>query len=117
MTATALLKIAAECHRRKWAFDDGDNYVAMKAFRELSHIGDMAKKAWEECRENTPETYGIPKLPPKPNRPETTPVTGIRDTGTSGIIYDLDPGPEQDAFPSEAALWDDIDPTCRGLKE
>jgi hypothetical protein len=49
----ALTKIAAECHRAKWAFDLSEDYrptakvsraMIGNAFKELHRIGDMALK-------------------------------------------------------------------------
>ena len=58
MTASALLHIAAECHRQKWGFEDNP-----EAFRALSRIGNMAKKAWEECPENVSRNESQKPMP------------------------------------------------------
>lgn len=41
----ALIKVAAECHRAKWQFDNDKDPTGIVAFRELHRIGDMAKQA------------------------------------------------------------------------
>ena len=40
---SAIIKIAAECHRVKWQFDNDKDPTGIVAFRELHRIGDMAK--------------------------------------------------------------------------
>ena len=50
-----------------------------QAFREFAD----EIKTMRESPETSPETSGIPKLPPKPICPETTPVTGLRGTETN----------------------------------
>jgi hypothetical protein len=55
-----LLKLAAECHREKWAFDISDEEqlkkanayeLANRAFAKLQRIGDMAKAMAEALKE------------------------------------------------------------------
>ena len=57
-----LTKIAAECHRAKWAFDLSDDYLptrreghrlARMAFEELHRIGDMVLKMRDANQQET----------------------------------------------------------------